>query len=117
MMFAIVNNNAVFSIRGREPNFDIDSLSAENAYIENSIPPSYTHEFAQNSQGFVFLQENTASSHSSQAQENSITEPNTTAQIFTKKNPSLKFFSFFSDGNSKGVGEMNLEKNEDCKHL
>ena len=49
MLFIIVNNNAVFAMRANAPNFDIDSMRPENAYIENSIPPSKSHETAQTS--------------------------------------------------------------------
>ena len=31
--------------------------------------------------------------------------------------PVLKFFNFYANENSKGIGEVNLELNEDCKFL
>ena len=31
--------------------------------------------------------------------------------------PVLKFFNFYANSNSKGIGEVNLELNDDCKFL
>jgi hypothetical protein len=111
LLYAIVNSNAVFVIKPTEPLYNYDSVIVENVYLENSIPPSQSHESAQNAQGFVFIQPNNAVNtlEAAQSPESSLS--------FVKRNPSLKFFSFYGDENSKGVGEMNLDVNEDCKYL
>lgn len=45
MIYAVVNNNAVFVMRVLEGD-DLDSIIIDNVYLENSIPPTKKNEVA-----------------------------------------------------------------------
>lgn len=93
-MHCIINNNAVFAIKMMKEN-DFSSFEIANVYIENKIPKSLKREIAIGNQGYAFIQP--AESSQSHA--------------------ALKFFHFYAGANSKSLGEINLELNEDCEFL
>ena len=93
-MHCIVNNNAVFAIKMMKEN-DYSSFDISNVYIENKIPKGVKREVAIGNQGYAFIQPpKTSESHSA-----------------------LKFFHFYAPHNSKSLGEISLELNENCEFL
>lgn len=99
IIHAIINNNAVFSIEQKKED-DIDSLYVNNIYLDQNIPRSLRRDMVIGKQGFAFIQGSRDDSASN---------------IQTR--PILKFFTFYANYNSKGIGELNLELNENCKYL
>ena len=54
LMHAVINNNAVFSIR-MMVTADLDSMRPENVYIDRSVPKSLRREVAIGTQGYAFI--------------------------------------------------------------
>ena len=93
-MHCIVNNNAVFAIKMIKEN-DYSSFEISNVYIENKIPKSLKREVAIGNQGYAFIQ------------------PPKSPESYA----ALKFFHFYAGQNSKSLGEISLELNENCEFL
>lgn len=54
LMHAVINNNAVFSIRMMVTS-DLDSMRAESVYTDRSVPKSLRREVAIGTQGYAFI--------------------------------------------------------------
>ena len=54
LMHAVINNNAVFSIRMMADS-DLDSMQAVSVYIDRSVPKSLRREVAIGTQGYAFI--------------------------------------------------------------
>lgn len=93
-MHCIVNNNAVFAIKMMKEN-DYSSFEISNVYVENKIPKSLKREVAIGNQGYAFIK-----------------PPKSTGS-----HGALKFFHFYAGHNSKSLGEISLELNENCEFL
>jgi len=100
MFYAVVNNQMIFSVVRNEAENENDILEFTNAFEENfeTQMSTMSKELAVSHMGFAFIQ-------------------NADASDDEDEKPNIKFFRFYGMGNSKGVGELRLEANDDCKYL